>query len=239
MPTDTESTTADGDQLTTEKVDELEQTLASNGATVTDSVREDLVDLVGSCQDLNADNWSYGEACPSCGSSNLSKLVVYEESHRVVDGDRSFASANGRVGSLGWWCSDCEQPLEVEPALAIPMFLGRETPPRVDSPQYIVNLDGLEEIDIGDALEETLRDQVVTETDWDSTQPCPECGEAYLSTFAADVDHYAVYDGPVEHIQSGDRMANLMWECDACGVRPSVIAPLGLLTLWDTHQFDL
>lgn len=228
MSADTDSTSGAATEPTTNRVDDIAKALEIRGGRVSDNVRDDLERLVEACAELTPDGWTHTDPCPECGSDRIEKLTVYDEAHRVVDEDRSFASSNGRVATPARWCFECEQPLEIHPVMAIPLHLGRDTPDRIDSPCYLAELDGVDDIDVGDALTDALGGIAVS-SDWEEAERCPECGDAHFFTFAADIEHIDVSGGSIDYLGAGDRMATLKWECSACGVTPTCSAPLGLL----------
>ncbi|MFA9517017.1 hypothetical protein ACERIT_07345 [Halopenitus sp. H-Gu1] len=65
------------------------------------------------------DDWEPGQPCPECGTSHLHEMHLNEECAIHHDGSSAFSAALDRLGTVEYWCPECETVLYRHAAYAL------------------------------------------------------------------------------------------------------------------------
>lgn len=153
-------------------------------------------------------DWRVGKPCPECGSEELARLRTTTEQIESTNGNTSLQEASPHVDELVWWCSNCEETLRLHPGLNL-----SNSPRENEGALLPVAPEDYPRTPAGE-LFEMLEEMTQSNMDWDSGDPCPECGSTRLIQISADVE-YTGESGTAGY-SPGDRMGVLRYECDDC-----------------------
>ena len=68
---------------------------------------------------VERDDWEPGQSCPGCGSTHLHETHLNEECAVHKEGSNTFSAPLDRLGTVQYWCPECETLLYRHAAYAL------------------------------------------------------------------------------------------------------------------------
>ena len=68
---------------------------------------------------IERDDWEPGQPCPECGATHLHETHLNEECAVHQDGKSQYSGSVDRLGTVEYWCPECESVLYRRAAYAL------------------------------------------------------------------------------------------------------------------------
>lgn len=78
---------------------------------------------------IEHDDWEPGQPCPEYGTTHLHEMHLNEECAIHHDGSNAFSAALDRLGTVEYWCPECETVLYRHAAYALWLALTNNLDP--------------------------------------------------------------------------------------------------------------